>query len=83
MENVKADWFNESWMNGTYHLQNAEVEINTSQSWMAVVLKDDEERNFYFQGDEADTEIKEVFDLWLKYEVTQQGAVELYLNKYF
>lgn len=78
-------WMNgdASWINGKY--QNvcgyANVEINTSLSYVDIMPIDGNEENEYFlQGDDADQAIREICRIYHNGDVTQDQAVAQWLS---
>jgi hypothetical protein len=64
---------NESWLHGKYAEINAE--INTSLPFVSI----DE---YFFQGEEANTVIQEIHNIWINGNLTVPEAITQYSNYY-
>lgn len=64
---------NESWLNGSY--PNGEIDV----SYSTVAVTDPE---WFFQGWEADQIIKEIHQIWLAGDCTQEEAFNQWINMY-
>lgn len=64
---------NATWLNGKY----INGEINTSLPYVAVKCPE-----FFVQGDDADTIISEIHEIWLQGELTNEQAFEHWINLY-
>lgn len=70
---------NETWLNGTYTVDNHKVEINTSLPYFAV---DGHRCDFFAQGDDVNTIIAEIHNHWLKSGESVENSVSFWINAY-
>ena len=70
MSNIEL---NETWLNGKYD----NGEINTSLGYVAFNSPD-----FFFQGDDGEQCIKEIYTYWLKNDCTTEEAFNWYCNTF-
>lgn len=76
-------WLNgdASWIDGKYDFDDMTVEVNTKYSYVAIDSKSgDSEREYFFQGDEADDIISQISKYWSQGNCKQDEAVFTVLN---
>lgn len=74
LEKVLAE-LNESWLNGTYD----DGEINTNFPFISVKEAIDGE-DYFAQGDEAQKNIEEIFQIWVNSDLTTEQAFNQWIN---
>lgn len=65
---------NETWINGRYNINGQQVEVNTRLSYVAIG------EDYFFQGQEADTVICDIHQLWIDSDMTVEQAIEKWIN---
>lgn len=74
---------NTSWFNGKYDIGDWTVTVNTSQSFISFEAKPDSPcSDFTFQGDEADSVIQGVYEIWQMEDMTNGDAIAQWANLY-
>ena len=73
-----------SFLNGKYKdiCGLYDVEINTSLSFAYFENQNDENESYFFNGDEADDVINEINTIYNTENVTNEKAIEIWINKY-
>lgn len=70
---------NESWIAGKYVIDNQKVEINTSLPYVSI---EGYRIDYFTQGEVADQIIKDIHQIWLKGKLTQDQAIQKWINTY-
>lgn len=68
---------NESWLNGLYENND---EINTSLGYVSISETENSEP-YFFDGDDGWNAIKEIHQIWLLKNCTQQEALNLWKSR--
>ena len=68
-----------SWVNGNYIVNGFQVTIKSHLS-IARFRSLDNDDDYYFQGNEADDVINEIFDIWNKSDIPQDEAVGQWIS---
>ena len=80
---MNKEMLSPTWLNGKYKDVNGfDVEINTSLSYAYFENINDENKSYYFQGDEADNVIDEINFIYNRHNLTQSEAIARWINLY-
>ncbi len=70
---------NETWLNGTFVVDNHKVEINTSLPTFSV---DGAHYDFFAQGEDANNIVKKIHQHWVKYDDSVESSIAAWINAY-
>mgnify|MGYP004445421319 FL=1 len=72
-----------SWLSGSYaDIAGFEVCINTALSYVSIDSLQIPEASYFFQGNEAEEVIEEMFQIWSKSDLTQEEAIAQWISFY-